>query len=451
MAITPFPDPAPADAAGGVASACAGIDGIAEVLWSARGDEELVAGVEELQQLKAKTAALEASLLAEIDAREIPRKQMAWGSTADWYTHLAGTTHGEGKRTVKHARQLVGERRATHAALAAGDVSPQQAGVILDAIRRLPKAEHVRRIGEQTLIDEAARLNASELFKAGRHLLAVVDPDGEEKRAEKDLDREERAAHLDRGLSITDDGLGGVRIRGRGSVEDGATLRAALLPFTKPKPTTDPDTGADGCEPGADGRDHGARMWDALIQLAEHALNTDLAPASHGARPRVTVTIDADTLHDADDDYPGGSGGSGFGVTDDGLDLSASAVRRLACDCDLIRVLMDAEGCPLDVGRARRLVTPAIWTALVTRDRHCAFPGCTRPPVMGHAHHIRHWINGGPTSLENLVLLCGHHHRTIHHTPWQVRLAEDGKPEFLPPPKAGRPPPDWIRHRHRRE
>jgi hypothetical protein len=163
----------------------------------------------------------------------------------------------------------------------------------------------------------------------------------------------------------------------------------------------------------------------------------------------VTVTIDADSLHDHDDGSS--KSGSGFGVTDDGLEVSASAVRRMACDCDLIRVLMDADGCPLDVGRTRRLVTPAIWTALVARDRHCAFPGCTRPPVMGHAHHIRHWTNGGPTSLKNLVLLCGHHHRTIHHTPWQVRLAADGKPEFLPPPKAGRPPPDWIRHRCRRE
>jgi hypothetical protein len=162
----------------------------------------------------------------------------------------------------------------------------------------------------------------------------------------------------------------------------------------------------------------------------------------------VTVTIDAASIRDHDGDVPGGSG---VGVTDDGLEVSAAAVRRMACDCDLIRVLLDADGCPLDVGRTHRLVTPAIWTALVARDRHCAFPGCTRPPVMGHAHHIRHWINGGPTSLNNLVLVCGHHHRTIHHTPWEVRLAEDGKPEFLPPPKAGHPPPDWIRHRYRRE
>jgi hypothetical protein len=183
-------------------------------------------------------------------------------------------------------------------------------------------------------------------------------------------------------------------------------------------------------------------MWDALVGVAHHCLTTDLAPASHGARPRVAITVDADTVN---------GDSAGTGVTEDGLELSASAVRRMACDCDLIRVLTDADGCVLDVGRTQRLVTPAIWTALVVRDQHCAFPGCSRPPVMSHAHHIRHWADGGPTSLDNLVLLCGHHHRTLHHTPWEVRLAHDRRPEFLPPEKAGRPAPEWIRHRPRLE
>ncbi len=57
---------------------------------------------------------------------------------------------------------------------------------------------------------------------------------------------------------------------------------------------------------------------------------------------------------------------------------------------------------------------------------------------MCHAHHIQHWADGGPTSLDNLALLCGHHHRLIHDTPWQIRLSPtDRKPEFLPPPKPG--------------
>ena len=435
MAITPFPHPTPA---GVVGTACAEIDSLTGSLWSARTDGDLVAGVEELQQLKARAAALEAELLAEIDVRAVPKRELAWGSTADWFTHLAGTTRRQGKRTVEHAKRLVAERTATLDALRQGTVSPDQAGVIVDAIERLPLADHVRRRGEQVLIEEAGRMNATDLHRAGRHLARVVDPDREERDAEKALDREERAAHLDRHLSITEDGCGGVRIKGRGSVEDGATLRAALLPLTKPVPSIDPFT----CEESPDPRDHGARMWDALTVLAQHSLDTDLAPSSHGARPRVAVTIDAETMH---------SESAGVGVTEDGLEVSGSAVRRMACDCDLIRVLLDADGCVLDVGRAQRLVTAAIWIALVVRDGHCAFPGCTRPPVMGHAHHIRHWIDGGVTSLDNLVLLCGHHHRTIHHTPWEVRLADDRRPEFRPPTKPGRPPPEWIRHRPRLE
>ena len=435
MAITPFPHPTPS---GVVGAACADLDALTGSLWSARTDGELVAGVEELQLLKARTAALEAELLAEVDAREVAKKQLAWGSTADWFTHLAGTTRRQGKRTVEHAKLLVSERTATLQALRDGTVSADQASVIVDAIERLPLAGHLRRRGEQVLLEEAGRMNATDLHRVGRHLASVVDPERDERKAERDLDRADRAAHLGRFLTLSDDGCGGVRIKGRGTVEDGAVLRAALLPLTKPVPEVDPTT----CVEQPDPRDHGARMWDALVRLAQHALDTDAAPTSHGTRPRVAITINADTMSGQQ---------AGTGVTEDGLELSGSAVRRIACDSDLIRVLLDADGCVLDVGRSHRLVTPAIWTALVVRDQHCAFPGCSRPPVMCHAHHIRHWINGGPTALDNLALLCGHHHRTIHHTPWQVRLATDRRPEFHPPPTPGRPPPGWIRHRPRLE
>ena len=114
---------------------------------------------------------------------------------------------------------------------------------------------------------------------------------------------------------------------------------------------------------------------------------------------------------------------------------------------------LGTDGQPLDVGRAYRLVTAALWLALIVRDRHCAFPGCTRPPVMCHAHRIRHWADGGPTSLANLVMLCGAHHRVVHETAWEVRLAADGRPEFRPlPRRRDDPPPEaWIRHRPRRE
>jgi len=93
-------------------------------------------------------------------------------------------------------------------------------------------------------------------------------------------------------------------------------------------------------------------------------------------------------------------------------------------------------------------VTPAIWKALVARDRHCRFTGCRRPPLMCHAHHVRHWVDGGLTSLDNLLLLSGHHHRLVHAGPWQVELDPAGDAVFVPPQGltrdrliAPRPPP----------
>ena len=338
------------------------------------------------------------------------------------------------------------ERTATHRAMLAGRVSPEQAAVIVDAVDRLPLDADTRERGEAVLLDESTRLNATDLAKAARHLVEVADPDKAERKAEKDLDRADRAAHHGRFLSIVEDGAGGVRLRGRGTVEDAAVLKAALLPLTKPQPALDP---ADpDCGQAADPRDHGARLWDALVEVAQHALATDLPPDCHGARPRVAVTTSLDVLQGKID---WATVGSATSVTEDGLELSPATVRRLACDADIIPITLGTSGEVLDVGRTHRLVTPAIWRALVCRDTHCAFPGCTRPPIMCHAHHITHWADGGDTSLPNMVLLCGHHHRVIHHTPWQVRIAQDGKPEFLPPTKTGHPPPDWIRSRPRRE
>jgi hypothetical protein len=338
--------------------------------------------------------------------------------------------------------------------MAAGRVSPEQADVIVRSIEDLPSGQAVRRRGEATLLDHAGQLDATDLTKTGRHLVHVVDPDRQERRLERQMDRDERASHQTRFLSIVSDGAGGVRLKGRGSAEDGAVLKAALLPLTTPAPAA-PAAEASGTEPGRDPRDHGARAWDALVRLAQHAMDTDLPPASHGAPTRLTVSVGLDALQGrlADDAVAGvaGVGVASSGVTGDGTELSIATIRRLACDAEVIPAVLGGRGEVLDVGRARRLVTLAIWIALVLRDQHCAFPGCHRPPLMCQAHHIVHWLAGGHTALDNLVLLCGHHHRTIHHTPWEVRInPHDRRPEFRPPPKPG-VEPQWIRHRPRRE
>jgi len=130
--------------------------------------------------------------------------------------------------------------------------------------------------------------------------------------------------------------------------------------------------------------------------------------------------------------------GLGVAVTEDDTELSATAVRRLCCDAEVIPAVLGSASEILDVGRQSRLVTPALWRALVARDRHCRFPGCRRPPVMCHAHHVIHWIDDGETCLENLMLLCGHHHRLVHSGPWHVEFTATGAAEFVPPPGVSR-------------
>lgn len=435
MAVHQFP---PFSAPQVVVEARVQVAALADLSWVSRSDDELVGVVEELQRLRATLAAVEAGAVAEVEARGTAKTLLHFGSTADWLTHVGGLHRGEGRRVVTRALALSGPLAATSTALADGAVSPEQADVVVSAIEALPGGLAVRRRGEETLLEDARSLDATALAKVGRHLVHVVDPDRSERRLEAQLARDERAAHLGRHLSIVDDGAGGVRLKGYGSIEDGATLRAALLPLTAPAPAVDAETGEDVADP----RDHGARLWDALVRTAQTALDSAVAPESHGVRPRVTVTISQAALHD---DL------AGHGLTDDGLDLPAGVVRRLACDADLLPVVLGGRSEVLDVGHRHRLVSAAIWQALVIRDRHCAFPGCTRPPVMCHAHHIVHWVDHGRTSLDNLALLCGHHHRVIHDTAWEIRLnSSDRRPEFRAPSKAGRYP-GWIRQRYRRE
>ncbi len=217
-----------------------------------------------------------------------------------------------------------------------------------------------------------------------------------------------------------------------------------LLSLAAPQPAEPGACGGDGVcadlqcrtlgHSGRDLRDHGTRMFDALIQLARMAQAAGMLPDSHGGVPQVVVTMDRDDLREA----------VGETSTTLGEDLDPATVRRLACDAELVPAVLGTDGSVLDVGRTQRLVTAAIWVALVVRDQHCAFPGCRRPPVMCHAHHVVHWINDGPTCLDNLVLLCGTHHRILHSTPWQVRISpRDRRPEFRAPGA----PESWVRDR----
>ena len=131
---------------------------------------------------------------------------------------------------------------------------------------------------------------------------------------------------------------------------------------------------------------------------------------------------------------------------DPGADLDPSAPvglqgRLRAAMALLPPTLGGAPGQPLDLGRATRVVSPAQHRALAVRDRGCVFPGCERPLAWCDAHHLWHWIDGGPTDLWNLALVCRAHHRTIHEGGWQLTRGPGGRFTAAPGP-----PP----HRRRR-
>jgi len=91
------------------------------------------------------------------------------------------------------------------------------------------------------------------------------------------------------------------------------------------------------------------------------------------------------------------------------------------------RVLLSQESLVMDVGRAKPIVSSPLRRALKVRDGHCRWPGCERTASKCDGHHLVHWINGGPTELDNLVLLCRRHHRMVHESGWQLIKCMTGR------------------------
>ena len=149
-----------------------------------------------------------------------------------------------------------------------------------------------------------------------------------------------------------------------------------------------------------------ARQADALVEIATSYLidqDADKKVASSSDNYVVTVHVDRSALAE-------GKGRSGMPV---------ESVKRLCCDGNTISIVEDANGKPLNIGRKSRTVPTAIKRALHARDKHCRFPGCRNNRFVD-AHHIHHWSTGGETSLDNLLLLCGKHHRLVHEGGFRI-------------------------------
>jgi hypothetical protein len=182
------------------------------------------------------------------------------------------------------------------------------------------------------------------------------------------------------------------------------------------------------------------RLGRALMELLEH-LPAETLPQSGGVNATVVVTVDLATLQ----------GGLGTVVLDTGTELSAGQARRLACTATVIPMVLGGDSKILDVGMGQRLFDRYQRIALAQRDGGCVWPGCDRPPALCEAHHLCPWSQGGPTDLNNGVLVCGFHHRLLHGGEWEARMATDGVVEIIPPARIDpdRKPLRHARFKHR--
>ena len=461
---------APHTPAGVLEQARAQVLTLTEQLWAAKTPADLLEANLAIEKLRSTLAAVQAQVAVEIEATEA-QKADGWASAADYLTRTCGGRQSAGRRLLHTATALTaGGRDATHQALAAGAISPEHAEVIVACLDLLPVDGELRAVGEKFLLEHAAALNATELDKLGHELLEVLDPDGVAAREEKKLHRHERSAHLNRFLAFVGDGLGGVRVKGRGTVEDAAVIQTALQSLAAPAPAhagtaeaacadcgsddtasgpgADPDHGLDAKDP----RDHGARTWDALVEACQRLADAQVLPADHGRKPQLLVHVDWATLKEQ----------VGTATLTSGERLSAQAVRRLACDAEILPMILGGPSGVLDVGRSQRLVN-LDPVAGVDRPRQALrLPRLPTTPDRLRRPPPRPLGRRRPHQHRQPRPALRAHHTIIHATAWQIRLSPvDGLPEFKPPPGRHRleleaasgldERDDWIRERHPRE
>ncbi|MDQ1430471.1 MAG: hypothetical protein QOF40_1073 [Actinomycetota bacterium] len=318
-------------------------------------------------------------------------------SAAAWLSANTAMTRVTAVRMCATAR-LVHAHEQTAKALEAGDVTVAHVEVLASAVRRREELypEH-----EETLINTASTLSPDDLVRAARRWRSLAD----DELAAIDA----ASSHEQRYLHVSPT-MGGGKIDGFLDPTATATLIEALDARVPPDP-------ADSLEPP---RALSVRRADALLMLAEQSLHD---PEGGGrAEPSINLTMDLDTL----------LGDVTTDLCDARCDLEhygpvgRAIAMRLACDAKVARIVMRGKTRVLDLGRSTRVVSPALRKAVMLRDERCQFGRCRAPAKWCDVHHVVHWLDGGETNEDNLVLLCRRHHAATHEGGWRLTRGPDG-------------------------
>jgi len=388
---------------------------------------------DEIAELSAHLDAATARLLDLIrafDARE--GWNTGFRSCAAWLSWRVGLDLGAARERVRVARAL-GTLPLLAQALARGELSYAKVRA-LTRVATPETEERLLAVGRAGTADHVERI-----VRGWRRV---------DRKAEA---RDDTRRHASRALHVYQGEDGMVIVRGRLAPEVGAVLVQALTAAREAlnQQARGMDAKPSSADISAETPTMAQQQADALALIAETALHHGIDPGAPSERYQVVVHVDAPVL--ADPDAPGQS------VLEDGAHVSAETARRLACDASRVVMRHGLDGRVVEVAARTRAIPPALRRALHHRDPGCRFPGCG--VRFGQGHHIRHWAQGGPTTLSNLAVLCRRHHRAVHEDGYQVDRQPDGELRFrrpdgrlLPdvprPPGVPRDPVKVLRARH---
>jgi hypothetical protein len=440
--------------------------------------------------LSARVGVFDARGLSEVDG---------FKTTRSWLVAYGRMTQGAATGWLNRARMLR-ELPALAAAAGRGDVSAEHLAKVHALVHRVGLKEITP--ADRTLADLSSEKTPAETQQACERIAAILDPDGAEPDPVKDHERRE----------IVFSRLGSMMyLKGRLDAEGGAALMTVVDAWMRPPGPGDTRTAAqrradalvdiarDALHRGVAPTVGGVRPQlgilitpAALLGPNLSSLPTTADPSPTGARPTDPGPNNtgaagggatgggamgggaagggAPGCDHASDDVPAWARGRPAftgprdPLTEAGIpplpdppwlrwmgDIPPELAQRIACDSDVWRIVLDpATGLPLDLGRTHRTVPHWMRKALHARDRTCRWPGCDVPAAWTDAHHaVLPWYLGGETNIDELILLCRHHHVLTHEGRWGVRLDQttgevyvtrpDGTPYELGPSQPHRP------------
>lgn len=381
---------------------------------------EQIAACEALARLESR---VKAHQLAAARAAEQSKAADAVGATSTG-ARLANGFGGDpaaAKRLLSQAKKLQ-PVSATQGALARGEITLAQAELIADKVNDLPgDPTPAQRAGCETqLLDDARKMTLKDLSRKADRITETFAPDEVDAHENEILLKREERALKESYFWMADRKNGTYKGEFVIPEAQGEMLKNCLEALNAPQVKQGEDDPALAVLD--DKPTYGQQMAQAFMTLIEH-IPGDRLPQTAGVGVTLTVNIELKNLID----------GIKAGTLSTGCRISASEARRMACEQALLPMVFNGKPLPLDCGREQRLFNRAQRRAAERRDKGCTFPGCDRPPSWCVGHHARkRWAAGGPTNLEDIVLICPHHHRVatppMGVPPHQERIAAgDGK------------------------